>query len=253
MAILGVALVVLNDVALPRPSWLREVGFVTAAAGLPLFLMGLAVTLPSTKLERGAVGLGSLMVAGAVSAFSVWYPDAWHLTVQAPNGYAIGGYLVGMTLISAGTSSCLARHLIESARPVAQAEAEDEQRDWSEADVREDIRWAEKQGWTWGGIPQARPQTQITLEDDVERVEFKGQGKQFVTTEESVEQPKRGSEQLRAMRGRLEEDRSSTDSDVEAQVGDLKELQRRKQQQQQKRQQSWAWRLKHPIKWLRNR
>lgn len=251
LAILGVGLVVLNDLALPRPSWLREVGFVSAAAGLPLFLMGLAVTLPSTRLERVGVGLGSLLVAASVTAFAAWYPEGWHLTVQAPNGYAIGGYLIGITLVSAGTASCLARHIVSTAAPGQRARESGEGREWTGEDVREDLRWAEEQGYTWGGIPDGQPASEITLEKEVEAVEFQGQAPQFLVTEEEAEEPQRSSRRLRALQGRMDDDRSRVDSDVHEQVGDLAELQRRKREQRRERRQSWSWRLRHPIRWLR--
>lgn len=252
LAVLGVGLVVLNDLALPRPSWLREVGFVAAAAGLPLFLMGLAVTLRSTRLERAAVGIGSLLVAGGVTAFSYWYPDAWHLTVQAPNGYAIAGYLFGVTIISAGTSSCLARHLVEAARP-RQARAEgDEKREWTDEDIRKDLQWAKEQGYTWGGVPESQPQTEITLEKEVESIEFKGRGQQFMVSEEAAHTSEEGSQRLKAMRGRMEEDRTRVDpGTVDDQVGHLKQLKQQKREEERQKRQSWSWRLRHPIQWIR--
>lgn len=252
LAVLGVGLVVLNDLALPRPSWLREVGFVSAAAGLPLFLMGLAITLRSTRLERATVVLASFLIAGSLTAFSFWYPDAWHLTVQAPNGYAIGGYLVGITVISAATSSCLARHLVDSARPVRGAEAEGDEREWTDADIREDIRWAEEQGYTWGGVRKGRPGTEITLEREVAPIEFKGRGAQFLVSEEGVETSQEGSQRLKALQGRMDEDRTRVDpGTVDEQVGHLKQLKQRKRAEERERRNSWWWRLRHPIKWLR--
>lgn len=252
LAVLGVSLVVLNDLALlTRPSWLRELGFVAAATGLPLFLFGISVTLPSSWPERGTVGTGSLLVAAGVIAFSVWYPHNWHLTVQAPNGYAIGSYLVGVTLISAGASSCLARHLVNSVRPVHREAAEKEGHEWTDEDIQADIRWAEEQGYTWGGIPDSQPQTEITLESEVGAIEFKGRGQQVLVSEEAGQTSLQGSQRLSAMRGRMEEKRSSTDSDVEAQVGDLKQLKAMKRRKEQEKRQSLAWKLRHPIKWLR--
>jgi hypothetical protein len=254
LAVLGVALVVMNDLALlTRPSWLRELGFVAAASGLPLFLVGISVTLPSSWLERGTVGTGSLLVAGGVIAFSVWYPHNWHLTVQAPNGYAIASYLAGITAISAGTSSCLARHLVNSVRPVHKEAAErDESREWSDEEIRKDIRWAENQGYTWGGIPENQPQTEITLESSVESVEFKGRGDQFLVSEENLQTSEEGSQRLKAMRGHMEEDRTRVDDGtMDQQVSDLKQLKARKRQEQREKRSSLTWKLKHPIQWLR--
>jgi hypothetical protein len=254
LAVLGVALVVLNDTALlTRPSWLRELGFVAAATGLPLFLAGISVTLPSSWFERGAVAIGSLLVGGGVIAFSVWYPHNWHLTVQAPNGYAIGAYLAGITTISAGTSSCLARHLVNSVRPVHKeaAEAEDG-REWTDEDIRSDIRWAEQQGYTWGGLPENQPQTEITLESSVESVEFKGQGDQVLVSEEAAHTSEEGSQRLKAMRGRMNEDRTRVDDGtMDEQVGHLKQLKARKRAEEQEKRSSLGWKLRHPIQWLR--
>jgi hypothetical protein len=254
LAILGVALVVLNDMALlTRPSWLRELGFVAAASGLPLFFLGVTITLPSSMYERAAVGIGSLTGAAGVIAFSVWYPHNWHLTVQAPNGYAIGSYLVGVTTLAGGTSSCLARHLVNSVRPVHKEQAETEEgREWSDEDVRADIRWAEKQGYTWGGIPDSQPQTEITLENQVEAVEFKGRGDQVLVSEESAQTSEEGSQRLKAMRGRMDEDRSRVDQGtMDEQVGHLKQLKAKKRREEQRKRQSLSWKLRHPLQWLR--
>lgn len=253
LAVLGVALVVLNDTALlTRPSWLRELGFVSAAAGLPLFLVGISVTLPSSWIERGTVSTGSLLVAGGVIAFSVWYPHNWHLTVQAPNGYAIGAYLVGITAISGGTSSCLARHLVNSVRPVHKEAAADDSREWTDEEIRSDIRWAEEQGYTWGGLPESQPQTEITLESSVDSVEFRGRGEQFLVSEEAVETSEEGSQRLKAMRGRMEDDRTRVDQGtMDEQVGHLKQLKERKRAEREEKRSSLGWKLKHPIQWLR--
>lgn len=254
LAVLGVALVVLNDLALlTRPSWLRELGFVAAASGLPLFLAGISVTLPSSWIERGTVGTGSLLVAGGVIAFSVWYPHNWHLTVQAPNGYAIGGYLAGITMISAGTASCLARHLVNSVRPIHKEAAEKKEgHEWTDEEIRSDIRWAEQQGYTWGGIPENQPQTEITLESSVETVEFKGRGEQYLVSEEALHTSEEGSQRLKAMRGRMDEDRTRVDQGtMDEQVGHLKQLKQRKRAEERDKRSSLGWKLTHPIRWLR--
>lgn len=251
LAVLGVALVVLNDLALlTRPSWLRELGFVAAASGLPLFLAGISVTLPSSWIERGTVGTGSLLVAAGVIAFSVWYPHNWHLTVQAPNGYAIGGYLAGITLISAGTSSCLARHLVNSVRPVHKEAAEKEDgHEWTDEEIRADIRWAEDQGWNWGGVREDKVDVTLRLKEDVEPMEIKGNfGQKMLEEHGSTEEAVQAAHSLTNLRG-VQPQRAEKDT-LEDQVGDLKKLRARKRKQREKKRQSWSWRLRHPFKWI---
>jgi len=252
LAVLGVGIVALSDTALERPSWLREVGFVAASAGLPLFLMGLAAALPSNRLERATVGVGSLLAAASIVAFSYWYPNAWHLTVQAPNGYAIVGYLFGLTMISAGTSACIGTHLAHVARARGEAgKLEDEgPTEPSEAEIRRDLEWAKRQGWTWGGVPENRPHAELTLEDATERLEFKGRGDRVLTEETSVEEDVQSAHSLKALQGRLNEERTSTDDDVAAQVDDLKQFKSKQQKKREEQRNSWAWRIRHPLKWL---
>lgn len=247
LGLLGVLIVAFGDLVLPRPSWIRELGFAAAAAGLPVFLTGLAAALPSRWWERALVAAGLALTAVGVGLFAWWYPDQWHLTVQAPNGYAIGSYLIGTTFLAAGTAGCLGTYLIERAEGASQAAAEGAQREVSEEEIMEDIRWAEKQGWTWGGVREDQVDVELRLQEEVEPIQFKGQGAQFLEAEEHSEPDVQNARALSNLKG-IQPQR--TDDDVGSQVGHLKQLKQAKREEERRKRESWSWKLTHPFQWL---
>lgn len=250
LAIAGVVIVALSDLALARPSWLRGLGFGSAAAGLPIFLSGLVLGLPSQWWERALVAFGFASTMVAVGIFAYLYPDQWHVTVHTPNGYAIGLYLMGITSISAGTAGSLGTYITEQMRSQAEQAKREQQRSYSDEEIREDIRWAEEQGWTWGGVRKDKVDVELKLKEEVEPLEIKGNlGSKLLEEHGSTEEAVQAAHSLTNMRG-VQPTTTERDT-LESQVGDLKALRQKKRKQQQLKRQSWAWRLKHPIQWLR--
>lgn len=250
LSILGVIVVAFGDLVLPRPSWIRELGFVAAAGGLPVFLTGLTAALPSRWWQRTLVAGGVISAAGGIVMFSLLYPHQWHITVQTPNGYAIGLYLAGMTMLSAGTAGSLGTYLTERVQgAVSHAEGE-RQRDYSEEEILADLRWAEEQGWNWGGVRKSGVDVELRLKESVEPIEFKGRGAQFL---ESHEEDAASAGPAKALTNLKGIQPTRTDSDVDAQVGNLKQLKERKRAKEQTKRDSWVWKLTHPLKWLTGR
>lgn len=248
LSILGVLVVAFGDLVLPRPSWIREMGFVAAAGGLPVFLTGLTLALPSRWWERALVAGGLVSTAGAIVMFSLLYPHQWHITVQTPNGYAIGLYLLGTTFLAAGTAGCLGTYLAESVRGAAAKGARGaDQREYTDEEIRRDLLWAEEQGWSWGGVRQGQVDVELRLKEDVEPIEFKGLGPAFLEHQEREEASVTSAKALTNLQG-IQPER--TDTDVEDQVGHLKQLRQAKRQEEQARRESWAWKLTHPFQWL---
>lgn len=247
LALLGVIVVAFGDLVLPRPSWIRELGFLAAAGGLPVFLTGLAIALPSRWWERTLVAGGLIACAGAVLLFAILYPDRWHLTVQTPNVYAIGSYLFGMTMLASGTAGCLGTYIIESAEARQRIAEQERQRSYSDEEIMADLRWAEKQGWSWGGVRTGKVDEQLVLKEEVEAIEFKGLGPGYHETVEAGQADVGNAKALANLQG-VQPQR--TDEDVHSQVGNLKELQRRKREEEAKRRESWTWKLTHPLQWL---
>lgn len=249
LSLLGVLVVAVGDVAVPGTFWTRQLGFAAAAAGLPVFLTGIAAALPSSWWERALVAGGLVATAAAVGLFAYLYPDQWHLTVRTPNGYAIGLYVAGTTMISAGTAGCLGTYLIERARGSAAGQGSEE-RSYSDEEIREDLRWAEEQGWNWGGVRNSRIDVELRLKEDLEPMQIKGNiGSQLLEEHETTEEAVRAARSLTGMRG-TQPQHAEPDT-LEQQVGDLKALRAKKRQKREQRRQSWSWRLRHPIKWLR--
>lgn len=250
LAILGVVIVAASDLALARPSWLRGLGFGSAAAGLPIFLSGLVMALPSKWWERALVTAGLVLTGGAVGLFAYLYPDQWHVTVHTPNGYAIGMYLSGITTISAGTAGALGTYLTERVRGASQQTRADEQRSYSDEEIRADMRWAEEQGWTWGGIRKDKVDVELKLKEDIDPLTISGNlGAKLLEEHETTEDAVRAASSLTGLKG-IQPTRTD-DDDLVAQVGDLKALREQKRRHQEAQRESWAWRLSHPIEWLR--
>jgi hypothetical protein len=251
LSLLGVLVVVAGDLSLPGSYGARQLGFAAAAAGLPVFLTGIATALPSSWWERALVAAGLALTAGAVGLFTYLYPDQWHLTVRTPNGYAIGLYVAGSALVSAGTAGCLGTYLTERARGAARAgEGEDERRTYSDEEIRADLRWAEEQGWNWGGVRESSVDAELRLKEDVEPMQIKGNlGQELLEEHDSTEEAVTAARSLTNLRG-VQPERTEPDT-LEDQVGDLKALRRRKRDERREQRQSWGWRLRHPIRWLR--
>ncbi len=250
LAIAGVVLVTLSDIALARPSWLRGLGFGSAAAGLPIFLTGIVLGMPSKWWERALVAFGFASTMIAVGIFAYLYPDQWHVTVHTPNGYAIGLYLMGVTSISAGTAGCLGTYLTEKMQVAAQQADQRRKRSYSDEEIRSDIRWAEEQGWTWGGVREDKVDVELKLKEDIEPLEIQGNfGTKMLEEHETQEEAVQAAHSLTNLRG-VQPTRTDSD-DLASQVGDLKALREKKRRQQELQRQTWGWRLRHPIQWLR--
>lgn len=247
LAVMGVLAVSLGDALLPRPSWLREVGFIAAAGGLPLFLLGLIVALPTRAWLVALSGLGTGSALGGVALFSLWYPNQWYLTVQAPNGYAIGLYMVGVALLAATAAAELATYFVQRAQATTGTSGE-ARREVTDAEIMKDLDWASQQGWSWGGTREGEVDATIRLKDDVGPLSFKGRGKRYKLEQEGAETTEAGVQALHALRGTK---KPTTDADVDDQVAYLKQLQARKAEQQRAERDSWSWKLLHPIQWLR--
>lgn len=248
MAVLGVIVVAFGDLVLPRPSWIREMGFVAAAGGLPVFLSGLAVALPSRWWERTLVASGMIACAGALALFVLLYPHRWHLTIQTPNGYAIGSYLIGMSFMAAGTAGCLGTYIVEQAEAATAAKRERDQRDWSDEEIQRDIRWAEKQGWGWGGVRTGKVDEELHLKEEVEPIQFLGGGPDVVETTESGELDVTNARALANMRG--VQPKNTDDDTLDSQVGNLKQLKQKRRAEESRKRESWTWKLTHPFQWL---
>lgn len=249
LAIGGVLTVLLGDTVfdLARPSWIREVGFAAAAAGLPVFLAGLSTALPSRWWERSLLAVGVLASGVGVGLFVLWYPDQWYLSVQAPNGYAIGSYLMGVSFLAAATAGCLGEYLSERLQG-GEAKAGQARKAPTDAEIQADLAWAERQGWSWGGVREDKVDVELRLTEDLEGVQMKGLGKQFVETVEAGEGDERSARSLATLRGIQP---TGKDEAVEDQVGQLKALRQKKRDEEQGKRSSWRWRLMHPIQWLK--
>lgn len=249
LGVLGVIVVVLGDAFVPRPSWIRQVGFMAAAGGLPLFLTGLVIGLPSRLWINvlTVVGMGASVVG--IGIFAVLYPERWHVTVQAPNAYALGAYLVGVSASAASSMGALGSYLVERARPAvgkkpARGEVSDEA-------IREDLEWASKQGWGWGGVKRdSRRDVNVRLKAEEEQVDFLSRGRPFVMERREDPTTAKAVRALSNLRGTK---KPSTGSDVEDQVGHLKRLQREQREAKAKRRASFWWKLTHPLAWWRGR
>lgn len=248
MAVLGVIVVAFGDLVLPRPSWIRELGFVAAAGGLPVFLAGLAAALPSRWWERTLIASGLIACGGALALFVLLYPHEWHLTVQTPNGYAIGSYVIGMSFMAAGTAGCLGTYLVEKAQAATASEDESEQRQWSDEEIMGDIRWAEKQGWGWGGVRSSMVDEELRIQEEVEAIQFLGQGPDVIQTTEAGEMDVTNARALANMRGI--QPRNTDDDTLDSQVGNLKQLRQKKRAKEEQKRKSWTWKLTHPFQWL---
>lgn len=248
MAVLGVIVVAFGDLVLPRPSWIRELGFVAAAGGLPVFLAGLAVALPSRWWERTLIASGLIACGGALALFVLLYPHQWHLTVQTPNGYAIGSYVLGMSFMAAGTAGCLGTYLVEKAEAATAAESKREQREYTDEEIMSDIRWAEKQGWGWGGVRSGMVDEELHIQEEVEAIQFLGKGPDVIQTTEAGEMDVTNARALANMRGVQPKD--TDDDTLDSQVGNLKQLRQKKRAEEQQKRESWTWKLTHPFQWL---
>lgn len=246
LAVLGVLVVSLGDAVLARPSWIREVGFIAAAGGLPVFLTGLIAGLPT----RGWIaGLGLVGLAGSVAGvgiFSALYPQDWFLQVRAPNTYAIGSYLIGVSLQAAAASASVAssfveRHGSDQPQPEGPPEVSDEE-------VAGDLAWAARQDWSWGGIPNSQSGIEIQLrDDDPDRATFLGGGAQVQREVLTAEDTARAASRLSGMRGKQSQRTEGAVSDQASRLRDLK----REAEAGGARDRSFWWKLRHPLRWLR--
>lgn len=248
LAILGVLVVSVGDVFLSRPSWLREVGFMAAASGLPVFLMGLLVGLPSSSWVKGMGVAGLLASLAGIAIFGVLYPDRWHVTVQTPNAYALGAYLLGVSALAASATAALASHMIERARSSVSQSDPGEPDPVTEEEIQADLAWASEQGWDWGGVPQRREDTRVQLKPEDEAVSFAGGGDRFVLEETSDPQTEEAVQALTRLRGTKDQ---ATDEAVGDQVGHLRRLQEQKRAEEEAKRSSLWWKLRHPIQWWR--
>lgn len=246
LALFGVLTVALGDFVLPRGSWLRELGFLAAAGGLPIFLTGLVVGLPARLWTKAIAAVGLAGITVGLGLFSLWYPDQWHLTVQTPNIYAIVAYMAGISLLAAAASAQLATYFVEQARGTGQTD--EDGRPVTDEEIADDIAWAENQGWSWGGIRKSGVNAEIQLKPDAARLKFKGMGARVYAEQESAEQALQAVSALSSLRGKKD---PTTDAAVGDQVANLKQLKQRQASQEAAKRETWGWKLTHPIQWLR--
>lgn len=246
LAVLGVVVVWLGDTVLARPSWLRELGFVAAAAGLPVFLGGLVAGLPIEPWTAalGLLGFGA-SVAG-IAIFSLLYPERWYLQVQAPNTYAIGSYLLGVSLEAAAASAALASSFVE--RYSTEEEGTQGPPEVSDAEVESDLAWASRQGWSWGGIPRGQDAADIQLElEDEEPTVVHGTGLQGRRRAEPAEATEEAAVALSGLRGQRPREEETGVADQTQQLRSLKRT------DGEQRSRSLWWKIRHPWRWLRER
>ncbi|MDX1611168.1 MAG: hypothetical protein R3185_02280 [Candidatus Thermoplasmatota archaeon] len=249
LALMGVALVGLGDLFLPRPHWLRELGFIAAAGGLPLFLYGFVVGMPTRTWVTALSVTGLTGVAVGVGLFSWLYPDQWYLTLRQPNVYAIGPYLFGVSALAASAAAELALTMAETVVPAgARVDDEDLTRPVTDEEIAQDLAWADRQGWSWGGIRDTGIEANVRLKDDVGPLRFQGRGKRVIKEAEATREPLIAAEALSALRGTKKPD---TDTAVNDQVAFLKELKAQQAERQAAQQESIWWKLTHPGEWFR--
>lgn len=235
LAVLGVLAVVFGDTLMSRPSWVRETGFVAAAAGLPLFLTGLVAGLPSRPWITGLAAVGLVASFVGIGIFAMLYPDRWYLTVQTPNTYALGAYLVGVSALSASATGSLGSSIVDR-RQETDGEDPGRQDPITEEEIRRDLEWSREQGWNWGGVRQRREGVKVQLKPEEERTDFVGDAQPFVLEVDNDPQTAEAVQTLSNLQGKKE---PSTGTGVSDQAGQLKQL--KTQQRAEAEQDTTLW------------
>lgn len=235
LALSGVLVVVFGDTLLPRPSWLREMGFVAAAAGLPVFLAGLVAGLPSRPWITLLAGLGLAASFAGVGIFAALYPDRWYLTVQTPNTYALGAYLVGVTSLAASATGSLGSSIVN--RRAQAGEDETARTDpITEEEILEDLEWSRDQGWSWGGVRRRREGVKVQLKPEEEQARFVGRGEPVVLEVDEDPQTTEAVQTLANLQGKKE---PSAGEGVSNQASQLKQLKARRRADREQENTLW--------------
>lgn len=105
---------------------LREIAITLAAAGLPAFMLGIVVLLPTSRRIRYGAAVGGVLCLVAIGVFIAVYPSNWNVptgTDYSAQGIAV--YAGGVTVLVAATGAALVGHHLERARAEIAAQGAD--------------------------------------------------------------------------------------------------------------------------------
>lgn len=165
-------------------------------ASLPVLFGGLVLLEARRDWIRACGGIGLALCLGGLIMFASWFPRAWGASLGPPNVFAVGEYVLGVTLMAVASSGAVAETVSRGRRTARRAR---EARSDGES-VKPALEPVE--GFTWGALPTDRPGVQLVISDGVEELHVEGSPGDLVRVEEG-EDVARATERLRDMKGRI--------------------------------------------------
>jgi len=140
---------------------LARVAYASGMLSVPLAMFAIVVLLPVERRATIAAGVGVAITVAAVVGFAAVYPDNWFDHGGTETLYVVGGYAIGLTVVTAATGAALVAHHLQRARAPApseiQAPEEDvEEETYTEEEIERDIEEAMADvEMTWGGVEKS--------------------------------------------------------------------------------------------------
>jgi hypothetical protein len=191
MAAVGVVVFLWSSTLPARPGiyWqLREIAISLAMLGLPAFMLGVVVLLPTDRRALIGSGVGAAVCLGAVGLFVANYPRNWNAPGADASATGVSVYAVGVVLATGAVGAALvSNYIAQSGRTPQTAQAPDAsskadsaaEESVSESQVRADIDDAMSEAdLSWGGVEKddTKRLKIRTDEGDIDRSGFDATG-----------------------------------------------------------------------------
>lgn len=129
----------------------REIAGAALGLALPLFLAGVAMSLPMRHAAQAALGSGVLFCLVAVGLFVHLYPFDWNVRGRDSSPRVIIAYGLGLAYIVGALSTALVDAYVEMRTRRAEARAEEEEVTDEEV-MRDLLETTSRMRLTWGGL-----------------------------------------------------------------------------------------------------
>ncbi|WP_137290204.1 DUF7139 domain-containing protein [Natronorubrum halophilum] len=206
-----------------------EPAYAIVMIALPLLMLGIVVLLPSERRVLYTSIAGVAVTIAAVAGFLYAYPDHWNGYGNDYTVQVVAVYAVGLAGITASTGAALIAHYLDMARTIEQVEAdegEDDNEEFSDADIREDIDNAmEGVDLSWGGVEKTEHRRLNFSGDDFDEISVDTDAGTKTARSTGVDAQVAG---LKGLKGG-EKKKTTSQSTVDDQTAKLKQL--REQQQ----------------------
>ncbi|WP_306058079.1 DUF7139 domain-containing protein [Natronococcus wangiae] len=211
--------------------WIQS-AYALGMLSLPAMMLGIVVLLPAERRVLYTSVGGAVITAVAVAGFVHAYPLHWNFVREVDYTIeVVATYAVGLSGLIASTGAALVAHYLDLARQAETVEidaGEDEEDEFSDADVRRDIDEAmEDVELSWGGVEKTEHKRLSFSEDDFDGVSVDTSAGTKTARSSGVDAQVAG---LKGLKGG-ETKTTTSSSTVDDQTTKLKELREQKRRE----------------------